>query len=132
MPSVLKVALILIRDRKLLFARTKGRDVFFNVGGRPEIGEDDLTALRREVREETGTELRYDTIRYLRTFSAQAHVHAEGTLVVMRCYEAEVDGTLVPSSEIEELAWFTSADGARTTEAGRMVLAWCKEKNLID
>lgn len=131
MAQVLKVALILIRDRKVLYAQTKGEEMFYNVGGQPEVGEGDIDALVREVREETGTAVWQPSIKYLRSFSAKAHGDTNKK-VLIRCYRADVEGEPNASAEVEELAWFTSADRARTTEAGARILDWLLEEKFVD
>ena len=49
-----KLAFIEIRERKLLMVRSKGKDVWYTVGGKREAGENDEQALIREVNEEIG------------------------------------------------------------------------------
>lgn len=127
-----KLTWIAIKDRRVLFARSKGKDAFYTPGGKREAGETDEQALLREVKEELTVELLPDTVRYLNTFSAQAHGKSEGVLVSIRCYTGEYVGELQPAAEIDELAWFSSEDGARTSDTGRLAIAWLKERDLID
>jgi 8-oxo-dGTP diphosphatase len=127
-----KLALVLVRNRKVLYARTKGKELFFNPGGKREAGETDEQALTREIGEELGVELVAGTFQYLETFSAQAAGHPEGVMVASKCYLAEHVGEPSPNGEIEELAWFTSADMHRTSVTGQLILAWLKEQGYID
>lgn len=136
--TVDKLAWTPIRDRKVLFARSKKEPVFFYcTGGKRDKKPDgsmetDLEALLREVREETGVLLIYNTIRHLHTFEGPCHGYPEGTVLRMTCYIAECDGEPEPTSEIAELAWFTTADLHRTTEMGQQILRWLHEQGLID
>jgi 8-oxo-dGTP pyrophosphatase MutT (NUDIX family) len=47
-----KLALIHIEDRRLLMAKSKGKDTLYLPGGKRDSGETDLQALSREVKEE--------------------------------------------------------------------------------
>ena len=132
MPVIDKVAWILIKDRKVLYARSRGKNLFFNLGGKREGKETNEEALIREIKEELDVNLIFDTIQYIETFSAQASGKSEGTLVEIKCYRADYEGTLIPSSEIEELAWFTSNDMNRTSLTGQLILKYLKENNFID
>lgn len=132
MPTIDKIAWVEVRDRKALYLRSKGNDVFYNPGGKREGSESDAGALIRELREELTVAVLPETIEYLATFSAQAHGKPEGTLVEIACYAARVEGNLSPAAEIEEMAWFTSADRERTTATGKLILDWLKEQDFID
>ncbi len=133
-----KLAWTPLRDRAVLFARSKKEPLlFYCTGGkrdkRPDgVMEDDIEALLREVREEAGVLLIYNTIRHAHTFEGPCHGYPEGTILRMACYIAECDGEPVASAEIAELAWFTTADMHRTTSMGQDILQWFKEQDLID
>mmetsp|Transcript_33908 Transcript_33908/g.63843 ORF Transcript_33908/g.63843 Transcript_33908/m.63843 type:complete len:133 (+) Transcript_33908:379-777(+) len=127
-----KIALILVKDRKTLVARSKGKEIFFTPGGKREGNETDEQALVREVKEELGVDVIIKTIAPYGTFQAQAHGKPEGTMVRITCYTAQYSGELVASSEIEELRWITSAQRADTTVTGQMIVDDLKAKDLID
>lgn len=132
MPDIDKVVWIHVRDRKALYVRSRGQDLFYNAGGKPKSGESDRDALCRELAEELGITLIPESLAYQETFSAQAHGKPEGTHVRMRCYTGEHRGEMEPASEVEELAWLASVDRDRTTVTGRLVLDWLKGRDLID
>jgi 8-oxo-dGTP diphosphatase len=117
-----KLAWVHIRDRRVMYARSKGKELFFNPGGKREGNETDEEALAREVKEEFGVDLISGTERLYETFEAPAHGKPEGTFVRSACYFAQCIGEPSPSTEIEEIAWFTSADRARTTLMGQKIL----------
>jgi 8-oxo-dGTP diphosphatase len=132
-----KVAYMPVRGRKVPFARSRGKDIFFNLGGKratkPDgTAESDLEALVREVREEAGVELVAETVKLLRKFTGPCHGYPAGTQLRMVVYTGEHRGELAPSAEVEEIAWFTSVDAHRTTEMGQQILRWFKEQGLID
>jgi 8-oxo-dGTP diphosphatase len=128
-----KLALILVRDRRQLVARTAGKAAFFTPGGKREPGETDPQALCRECQEELTIQLKPDTIQPYGVFQAQAFGKPEGTMVRMTCYTAEFSGTLQPSEEVEELKWIRSDFSPdKLTVTGQMILADLKERDLID
>ncbi|MEM7363691.1 MAG: NUDIX domain-containing protein [Pseudomonadota bacterium] len=126
-----KLAWIQIVDGQILITRSIGKDVYYIPGGKREPGESDLEALKREVREELSVCLVDETIEYLGTFEAQAHGKSEGTMVVMTCYTGDYAGTLAPSSEIEEMAWFTHQDRDRSSPVDKIIFDWLLAQDLI-
>ncbi|EOD16240.1 hypothetical protein EMIHUDRAFT_464297 [Emiliania huxleyi CCMP1516] len=128
-----KLALVLVRDRKQLVARSRGKTAFFTPGGKREAGESDEAALRRECREELSVELIDGTIEPYGVFQAQAHGKPEGTMVRMTCFTAEYDGTLAANDEVEELRWIASdCPRADLSVTSLMILDDLKAKDLID
>lgn len=126
-----KLSWIPVRDRTILFARSRGQELFYCPGGKREAGETDEQALLREIREETGVILDPATMRHWHTFIGPS-VAAPDIDVKLTCYDAVGDREPVAMSEIEELAWFTTADGDRTTPMGRKILEWFAGRDLID
>jgi len=128
-----KLAWIYINDRKILSTRSRGKDAWYIPGGKREEGETDHQALIREVKEELTVDLLPKTIKYLGTFSAQAHGKPEGVFVQMTCYTGEFTGELTPSAEIAEMAWLnTSIDPATLSPVDRIIFDYLKDKDLID
>lgn len=127
-----KLGWLHIRDRKLLVLRSRGKDKFFIPGGKREEGESDEQALLREIKEELGVALKPETIKHLHTVKAQAYGLPEGVFVQIKGYGAEHAGEPKPESEIEEMAWFTTADIPQATEPMKLMLLWLKEQDLID
>ena len=128
-----KLALVLVRDRKQLVARTKGKAAFFTPGGKREAGESDQDALVRECNEELTVTLTPSTIKPYGVFEAQAFGKPEGTMVRMTCYTADFEGTLTPSNEIEELRWIDSTcPHSDLSVTGVMILEDLKAKGLVD
>jgi len=127
-----KLTLIILRDKKVLFVRSKNNEVWYSPGGKREEGETDAEALMRELEEELSIQVKPETMTHYGTFEAQAHGKSDGVMVRIACYRAEYEGVLQPSAEIEELAWFSSEDKMRTTDTGALILEDLRKNNLID
>lgn len=131
MKQVLKIALIEIKDRRIRFVQSRGKDFLLFPGGKPEPGEGDLDTLERELREEMCVRLDRRSVEYLGTYSAPM-IDQEG-IVTIRCYRGTYEGEPSPGMEVEEIdLWLSSADGDKTTPAGVLVLKDFKERGLID
>ena len=121
MPLIDKIAWIRLEDRKILSTRSRGKDVYYLPGGKREPGETDHQALVREIREELDVAIVPGSVAYAGTFQAQAHGHPAGVTVRMTCYTADYQGTLSPSSEVDELTWLSYADRDRVSPVDRLI-----------
>ena len=126
-----KLAWIEIKDKSILSTRTYGKDKYYIPGGKRENGETDEQALYREIKEELSIEIKYDTIRLIGVFQAQAHGHATGTIVRMTCYMADFTGQLKADSEIEEIKWLNYSDKDKISEVDKLIFDHLKEKGLL-
>jgi 8-oxo-dGTP diphosphatase len=54
MKDIHKVIAIVVQDNGFLMVRKKGKEIWTNLGGKPEEGETEEEALLREIKEETG------------------------------------------------------------------------------
>lgn len=127
-----KLALLYIRERKLLFCRSRGRAKYYLPGGKREKRETDHEALIREIKEELNVELIPKTLKFYQTFKSQAYAKKKGTRLNLICYWGEYCGKVKPSGEVVEIGWFTTYDGLKTTQGGRLVLEALKTDGLID
>ncbi|GAA2476647.1 NUDIX domain-containing protein [Terrabacter carboxydivorans] len=127
-----KIAWIHLEERRLLVARNTGRERFYLPGGKREPGESDVDTLVRELDEELAVTVEPSTALHVGTFEAPADARADGLLVRLTCYTAVHTGRLVPSREIEEIAWVTAGDGDRVSAVDRLVLAHLHEADLLD
>jgi len=107
MKTTSKIALIHIEDKKVLMARTRGKDAFYFPGGKPKGNESNAQALARELREELGITIDIRSVKSIGPpFKAPAH-GATDTMVECVCCTAKFTGDPAPLSEIEELQYFS-------------------------
>lgn len=101
---IIEVVAGLIRDPRgrLLTVRKRETQAFMLPGGKREPGENDATALARELSEELGCFL--ETSRLLGAFEAAAANEPDAT-VKSHVYRVEVSGEIAARAEIEELLW---------------------------
>jgi 8-oxo-dGTP diphosphatase len=104
--KVVAAAVVGPDGRLLVVSKHAAPDVHYLPGGKPDAGESELEALRREVLEELGVEV-IDPVRF-------TDIHAEATLervpmhlVLYRV--AGLSGTPSPAAEIAHMAWWPSA-----------------------
>ena len=107
------VAWVRLEGGRILCARPRGKDVFYIPGGKREGAETDLQTLLREIAEELTVALLSETVQHVGTYEAGQ--------VRMACYSADYQGTLEPSSEIDELAWFSYADRPRVPAVDQLL-----------
>ena len=130
-PFVDKVAWVQVVDRRLLVARSVGRELFYLPGGKREPGESDLETLVREVDEELTVTVDPGTAAYVGTFEALADARSDGLVVRLTCYTATHSGSLAPSHEIDEIAWLSAGDGHRVSAVDRLVLTHLRDAGLL-
>ncbi|MBI1198078.1 MAG: NUDIX domain-containing protein [Phenylobacterium sp.] len=91
---------------RILTVRKRGARRFMLPGGKREPGEDDLTALARELSEELG--VRLVAAEPFGRFEAEA-ANEPGARVRSSVYQAEIDGDIAAAAEIEDLRWIDPA-----------------------
>lgn len=129
-----KSAGILLRGRKLLITRSKGKDFFVSPGGKIKTGESPEEALIRELSEELTIAVSPRDLELFGTFHAiatgeDAQLHMDVFLV------SNWQGEIESAHEVEEIAWVGS-----TLPAGMRlgsifeheVIPRLKEQDLID
>ena len=104
-----KLALLFFKDKQLLMALSRGKNVYYIPGGKRKKGETDQEALTREVQEELCVRLLPSSIRYYGVFEAQAHGKPLGIIVRMTCYVGKFLGAETPGNEIEKIAYYSYA-----------------------
>lgn len=126
-----KLAFLHFKDKQLLMALSKGKDTYYIPGGKREGSESDAEALVREVAEELTVEILPETMQLYGIFEAQAHGKPAGTIVRMTCYTAEFTGELQASSEIQDLAYYTSAQRDIVGPVDQIIFDDLREKGLL-
>jgi 8-oxo-dGTP diphosphatase len=104
--GTIKIVAALIRDDagRVLLVRKRGTTAFMQPGGKRDAGEDDITALAREIGEELHCCLVRDSIRPLGEFDAVS-ANEPGWRVRASLYEIKVTGDITPQAEIDAIVW---------------------------
>ncbi len=131
MKEIDKIALLYLKDGKILSTLSKGKDTYYLPGGKRELNETDEQTLIRECKEELTIDIKEDTIKYYGTFKAQAHGKTEGIIVKMTCYTAEFIGDIKPSSEIQEIRWLNYKDIDIISLVDKLIFKDLYEKGLL-
>lgn len=126
-----KLAWLQIENDKVLCARSKGKSTYYIPGGKRDPGETDAQALVREIKEELTVELNPESLAFYGEFVAPADGKPEGTVVQVRCYQADYIGDLAPDSEIEELAWLGFDDIEKCSVVVQKLFVELNQKQLI-
>ena len=108
--NIISVVAALIRDDagRMLVVRKRGTEAFMQPGGKRDAGEDDLTALDREIGEELGCRMVPGSARSLGQFDCSA-ANEPGWQVRASVYAVNVRGAVVPQAEIAEVLWIDPA-----------------------
>src|SRR3954453_5908555 len=107
-PIRIVAALIRDADGSVLLVRKRGTAAFMQPGGKRDAGEDDVTALAREIDEELGCRVVRDSIQPLGEFDAVS-ANEPGFRVRASLYETAVTGEIAPKAEIDEMIWIDPA-----------------------
>lgn len=130
-----KSAGVLIRDRKLLVERSKGKEFFIAPGGSVEPGETSKEALVRELMEEFQVIVDEADLSVFGTFRAAA-AGQEAKTVEMEVFTVNKwQGEPTADNEVEEVRWVTSQpeDGIKLGSIfEHEVIPRLKTANLID
>lgn len=131
-----KAAGIIIKDRRLLVERSKGKDVFVAPGGKLDPDETSVQAIIRELKEEFQLDITENDLQAFGTFYAEAAgSHNAGKKLRMDVFMVNYTGEIVPDSEVEETRWISSTIPA-DIEVGSIfaheVLPRLKARGLVD
>src|SRR5262245_57689590 len=106
MSAPISIVAALIRDEagRVLLVRKRGTAAFMQPGGKRDAGEDDVTALARELDEELGCRVVPGTVSSLGTFECVA-ANEPDRQVNAAVYRVDVTGEIAPRAEIDEILW---------------------------
>lgn len=126
---------ILIRDRRILVGRTRGKSSFIAPGGSLEVGETSQESLVRELMEEFDIYVNESDLEMLDTFYADAAEQPDKKIQMDVFLVKSWKGDPKPSSEVEEMRWINTFD-ARALTVGSIiehnVLPLLKSRGLVD
>jgi 8-oxo-dGTP pyrophosphatase MutT (NUDIX family) len=125
------VAWVQVSDGRMLAVRSRGRDLLYLPGGKREPGEDDWSALSREVREELDLELDRPSFRELGVVRAPAHDQPAFTHVRMACFTASYRGAMTAAGEVDEFVYVGAGDRRLLAPAARAALDLAGERGLL-
>ena len=125
---------VLIKNRRLLVTRSKGKDIFIAPGGKLEAGETAAQAIVREMMEEVQVEVQPDTLESLGKFQATAAGNESKVVEMEVLIICDSTGEPVPSSEVEEIMWINSeTTGIKLGSIFEHdVIPMLKQRDLID
>ncbi len=133
--DVYKAGGVLIRGRKFLIVRAKGKNIFYAPGGKIEQGETPKKSLVRELKEEVSIDVLEQDIEYFETFvrpvAGREHFIIKMDVFFVHAWQGEI----AAASEIEEVRWIDSKLSTSIKIGsifGEEVLPRLKERNLID
>ncbi len=134
--DIYKVAGILVKGRKLLMSRSKGKSYFISPGGKIHLGETPEEALIRELHEEIGITVAIKDLKKFGTFFSIAVEQMDTKHLRMDVFFVNNwRGEIQPSNEIEEIKWINSVT-AVGMKLGSIfehdVLPRLKKQDLID
>lgn len=130
-----KAAGIIIRDRKLLVERSRGKEYFKAPGGKIEDGETPKVALIRELAEEFRISLNEEDLEEFGVFCHPAAGQENKSLCMEVFIVKSWEGEIAPDNEVEEVRWLTShvpGDIKVGSIFEHEVIPRLKEKGLID
>ncbi|BCL68165.1 DNA mismatch repair protein MutT [Vibrio nigripulchritudo] len=130
--EITKLAMLDIQQQKLLCVRSKGEDLFYLPGGKPESDETHEDTLIRELREELSIHLKRDSLAYFDTYRTVAAGKSKDTFVTCHCYFADYYSKPHPSSEIEEMQWLGIQDMNRCSLLVQSTMGSLMTKGLIN
>ena len=106
MERIFKSSFALIKNNKILLLKEKGVSFLKTIGGKPEEGETEEEALKREVMEEIGIEI--DDIKHFGIFTNKTI--GKDADVTISVYFAKPLGEPIITEDVEEFVWFGAKD----------------------
>ncbi len=133
--DIYKASGIIIQDRKVLATRSKGKLFFIQPGGKLELGETEIDAVIRELREELDIVVKAEDLEKIGDYYAYAAGQDNKKLKLSAYLVKKFEGIPVPSSEVEEIRSFGSIIPEGTELASILehdIIPELKSRNLID
>ncbi len=99
--------LVVIQDRELLLAFSSRKQAFYLPGGKLNPGEDAVTALIREVKEELSIHILPEELQWYCHISAPAYGEYPPLMMEQDCYFYSLNTTPVADAEIAAFRFFS-------------------------
>lgn len=99
--------LVVIENRRLLLAFSKRKQAFYLPGGKLDDGEDAVTALIREIKEELSITILTHELQWYCHISAPAYGEQPPVMMEQDCFFYTLQSTPVADAEIEIIRYFT-------------------------
>lgn len=130
--QIIKIALAVCKDKKILLARYAKNNGFYFVGGQLREGESDIACLLRKIPDEIGTTVDEDSLVCLGTFEDKADGR-EDTKLKIKLYTGKLDSEARPTHDVEELRWFdTTDDPSQLSQIARYkIFPWLQTHDYI-
>lgn len=130
------VGTMFFKDGKLLIDKPRKRPTFQMIGGRVEDGETPLQAAIRECHEELGEHAQFDENKFEYVMDFHEIATSDQTTKIhffVFKYNAELNGELTLSDEIEKFMWFGSNDDINllSNTLKNEVIPYCIKHKLI-
>jgi 8-oxo-dGTP diphosphatase len=123
-----KIALIVLKDGKILSTKSIGKNKYYIPGGKREKNETDEQTLIREIKEELSVDVVQESIKYVGTFIAQSDGDKAGVNVKMTCYKSNYLGVLKKNNEIAEIRWLSYNDLDLISEVDKIIFDFLKKR----
>lgn len=107
--DIRKAGGIIIRDGKLLVARSHGKETFIMPGGKPEGDETPKQTLVRELKEELNLSIVEGDLELFGTYRATAADRPDKIVEMTVFVVKNIASEPIASAEIAELAWISAA-----------------------
>ena len=132
MKIIPKIAAMVIQDNSFLMVRKAGKEIWTNLGGRPEANETEEETLLREIKEEFDCEA--EIVRKLGDFEAKAAM--DDAMVRLSTYLVHLKGDIhLNDPELEEYRFIDKnykQEGIKLPESiEKYVLPYCIESGLL-
>lgn len=102
--------LVALQDRKLLLAYSKRKQAFYLPGGKLDEGEDAVTALIREIKEELSIDILPDELMLYCHISAPAYGERPPIVMEQDCFLYALKSVPVANAEIEDIRFFSYSE----------------------
>ncbi|SHF38825.1 ADP-ribose pyrophosphatase YjhB, NUDIX family [Pedobacter caeni] len=98
--------LVVLKDQKLLLAFSGNKKAWYLPGGKIDAGETSVEAIIREVKEELNLELNREKLVLYHHITAPAYGEHTHIQMEQDCFFYDLTEEIVPSNEIDEVAYF--------------------------